>query len=51
VVEFSAIAAGTAGGRASSGDVTIFESQGLAAEDLAVAMYVYEELARRQPQK
>jgi ornithine cyclodeaminase/alanine dehydrogenase-like protein (mu-crystallin family) len=51
VVEFSAIAAGTAGGRTASDDVTIFESQGLAAEDLAVAIYVYEELARRQPQK
>lgn len=50
VVEFSAIAAGTAGGRTSPDDVTIFESQGIAAEDLAVALYVYEELARRQPQ-
>lgn len=47
VVEFSAIAAGTSGGRAGSGDITIFESQGLAAEDLAVAVYVYEKLAPR----
>jgi len=42
VVEFSAIAAGNTKGRTSPDEITLFESQGLAAEDLAVAAYVYE---------
>jgi ornithine cyclodeaminase/alanine dehydrogenase-like protein (mu-crystallin family) len=46
VVEFSAIAGGSVKGRSSPRDITLFESQGLAAEDLAVAIYVYEQLAR-----
>lgn len=41
VVEFSAIAAGKSAGRSSPEEITLFESQGLAAEDLAVAAYVY----------
>lgn len=46
VLEFSEIAAGKASGRTSPDQITLFESQGLAAEDLAAAIYVYEQSAR-----
>jgi alanine dehydrogenase len=37
---------GTAPGRADPGEITLFESLGLAAEDLAAASYVYEQAIR-----
>jgi alanine dehydrogenase len=40
-VELGAIAAGTAAGRTAREDVTLFESLGIALEDVAVAGYVY----------
>lgn len=46
VVEFPAIAAGKASGRTAPDQITLFESQGVAAEDLAAAIYVYEQSAR-----
>jgi ornithine cyclodeaminase/alanine dehydrogenase-like protein (mu-crystallin family) len=44
VVELGAIVAGKTPGRVSDADVTLFESQGLAIEDLAAAAHVYETL-------
>jgi ornithine cyclodeaminase/alanine dehydrogenase-like protein (mu-crystallin family) len=44
VVELSEIVSGRAAGRQGPGDITLFESQGLAVEDLAVAHYVYREV-------
>jgi ornithine cyclodeaminase/alanine dehydrogenase-like protein (mu-crystallin family) len=41
VAELAEIVSGRAAGRQQAGDITLFESQGLAAEDLAVANYVY----------
>ena len=41
VVDFSAIASGTIAGRQSSDEITLFESQGLAIQDLMVAAHVY----------
>ncbi len=41
VVELGGIVSGRSAGRQGSGDVTLFESQGLAAEDLVVAHHVY----------
>ncbi len=46
-VELSAIVAGRIPGRANSDQITIFKSNGLAAEDIAVAGFVYEEALRR----
>ncbi len=44
VVELSAIAGGLAPGRRGDGEITLFESQGLAAEDLIVAEAVWRKL-------
>ena len=41
VVELSSIVAGKTPGRSSEADITLFESQGLAIEDLVVAAHVY----------
>jgi ornithine cyclodeaminase/alanine dehydrogenase-like protein (mu-crystallin family) len=41
VAELSEIVSGRAAGRQAAGDITLFESQGLAAEDLAAAYHVY----------
>ena len=45
VHEFSSIVGGRAEGRGDDADVTLFESQGLAIEDIAVAGYVYEQIS------
>jgi ornithine cyclodeaminase/alanine dehydrogenase-like protein (mu-crystallin family) len=45
--ELGELLTGTAAGRASDDEITVFESLGLAAEDLAAASYLYEK-ARRQ---
>ena len=45
VHELSSIVGGRAEGRADDADVTLFESQGLAIEDIAVAGYVYEQIS------
>jgi ornithine cyclodeaminase/alanine dehydrogenase-like protein (mu-crystallin family) len=47
VTELSAVVGGRAAGRRNSGEITLFESQGLAAEDLAVANYVYRHVTGR----
>jgi ornithine cyclodeaminase/alanine dehydrogenase-like protein (mu-crystallin family) len=47
VVELSEIVSGRAKGRQGPDDVTLFESQGLAAEDLAAAKYVYDAVTGR----
>jgi ornithine cyclodeaminase/alanine dehydrogenase-like protein (mu-crystallin family) len=44
VAELSAVINGRAAGRRNSSEITLFESQGLAVEDLAVANYVYREV-------
>ena len=41
VVEFSSIVVGKMEGRVSPADITLFESQGLAIQDLMVAAHVY----------
>lgn len=46
-VELSAIVSGGLPGRTSAGQITIFKSNGLAVEDIAVAGYIYEESLRR----
>jgi alanine dehydrogenase len=46
-VELSGIVAGTRPGRANADQITVFKSNGLAVEDIAVAGYVYEEALRR----
>src|SRR5580658_6432939 len=46
-VELSAIIAGKRPGRTSADQITVFKSNGLAAEDIAVAGHVYEEALRR----
>lgn len=46
-VELSAIVSGGLPGRTSPGQITIFKSNGLAVEDIAVAGYIYEESLRR----
>jgi alanine dehydrogenase len=46
-IELSGIVAGTRPGRASADHITVFKSNGLAVEDIAVAGYVYEEALRR----
>jgi ornithine cyclodeaminase/alanine dehydrogenase-like protein (mu-crystallin family) len=47
VTELAEILAGRSAGRRSDEEITLFESQGLAAEDLAVANYVYRQVAGR----
>jgi len=44
--ELGELLTGTAPGRASDGEITVFESLGLAAEDLAAASYLYQEATR-----
>ena len=44
VEELSALVAGRAAGRPGPEAITLFESQGLAIEDIAVAGYVYEQV-------
>lgn len=46
-VEFSSIVAGTRPGRTSPEQITIFKSNGMAIEDIAVAGYIYEEAVKR----
>jgi ornithine cyclodeaminase/alanine dehydrogenase-like protein (mu-crystallin family) len=43
----SEIIAGKRPGRTSADQITVFKSNGLAVEDIAVAGYVYEEALRR----
>ena len=43
-IELSAVVGGSAPGRTDSNQVTLFESQGLAVEDVAVARYIYQQL-------
>jgi ornithine cyclodeaminase/alanine dehydrogenase-like protein (mu-crystallin family) len=45
VLELPAIVSGRIPGRRTPGDITLFESQGIAAEDLAVAAHVYRAVA------
>ncbi len=44
--ELGELLTGTAPGRADDGEITVFESLGLAAEDLAAASYLYEKATR-----
>jgi ornithine cyclodeaminase/alanine dehydrogenase-like protein (mu-crystallin family) len=44
--ELGELIAGTAPGRADDGEITVFESLGLAAEDLAAASFLYEKATR-----
>jgi ornithine cyclodeaminase len=44
--ELGELLAGTATGRADDDELTVFESLGLAAEDLAAASFLYEKAAR-----
>ena len=44
--ELGELLTGTASGRADDGEITVFESLGLAAEDLAAASYLYREATR-----
>jgi ornithine cyclodeaminase len=44
VMELSAVVGGRAAGRRDSAEITLFESQGLAVEDLAVANHVYRQV-------
>jgi alanine dehydrogenase len=46
-VELSEIVAGKRPGRTSADQITVFKSNGLAVEDIAVAGYIYEEALRR----
>lgn len=46
-VELSEIIAGKRPGRTSADQITVFKSNGLAVEDIAVAGYIYEEALRR----
>lgn len=46
-VELSAIVAGTLRGRTNPDQITVFKSNGLAVEDVAVAGHIYEEALRR----
>jgi ornithine cyclodeaminase/alanine dehydrogenase-like protein (mu-crystallin family) len=45
--ELGELLTGTAPGRADDEEITLFESLGLAAEDLAAASYVYEKATRQ----
>jgi len=44
--ELGELLTGTAPGRAGADEITLFESLGLAAEDLAAASYLYEKASR-----
>jgi ornithine cyclodeaminase len=44
--ELGEVLTGTAPGRANDGEITVFESLGLAAEDLAAASFLYQKAAR-----
>ena len=44
--ELGELLTGTAAGRLRDDEITVFESLGLAAEDLAAAVYLYEKAAR-----
>ncbi|HJY74795.1 MAG TPA: hypothetical protein VJ347_23720, partial [Streptosporangiaceae bacterium] len=44
--ELGELLTGTAAGRAGDDEITLFESLGLAAEDLAAAIYLYEKATR-----
>jgi ornithine cyclodeaminase/alanine dehydrogenase-like protein (mu-crystallin family) len=44
--ELGELLTGAAPGRASAGEITVFESLGLAVEDLAAASYLYEKATR-----
>ena len=44
--ELGELLTGAAPGRADDGEITVFESLGLAAEDLAAASYLYEKASR-----
>ena len=44
--ELGELLTGTAPGRAGDDEITLFESLGLAAEDLAAASYLYEKASR-----
>ena len=44
--ELGELLTGTASGRADDGEITVFESLGLAAEDLAAASYLYQKATR-----
>lgn len=46
-VEFSEIVAGKRPGRTSADQITVFKSNGMAIEDIAVAGYIYEEALKR----
>ena len=46
-VELSEIVAGKRPGRTSADQITVFKSNGLAVEDIAVAGYIYEEAVKR----
>jgi ornithine cyclodeaminase/alanine dehydrogenase-like protein (mu-crystallin family) len=46
-VELADIIAGKRTGRTSADQITVFKSNGLAVEDIAVAGYIYEEALRR----
>lgn len=46
VVELADVCAGKSPGRRSAGDITLFKSNGLAIEDIAVAGYIYEQLSK-----
>jgi len=46
-VELSEIVAGKRPGRTSAAEITVFKSNGLAVEDVAVAGYIYEEAVKR----
>jgi alanine dehydrogenase len=48
VVELADICAGKAPGRFTPGDITLFKSNGLAIEDIAVAGYVYEQFSGKE---
>ena len=47
VVELGEVLTGAAPGRTDSGQVTLFESQGIAIEDVAAAKYVYDRARER----
>ncbi len=46
LAELGELLTGTAPGRADDDEITVFESLGLAAEDLAAATYLYEKASR-----
>ena len=42
VLELGQVVTGKASGRAAASDITLFESQGIALEDVAVAAHIFE---------